>query len=197
MSKTPFRSSITPITSRASAEKAQQEQLTQRLQTVKHLKPGDREIHGGDEWVRQEDIHDVVERDTGPDRETKRQTHITEAHDRFVRMFDKDPPLQDELFEAGFDAGEQYGHTIGFARGATEAIHGLTVSKGRGKRRVLATGNELAEPSTKMDAINEEQLTAEVCALLSDYAIVPTDFKVRAVLDALNTLPGIHIKVER
>lgn len=159
-------------------------------------KPGLRVIGGsGEAYVAQENVHDVAERAT-PD---KREAHIATAYDRFC---DAEKDMPDDIkqstgartvFAGGFNAGEGYGHTIGFSRGAIETAKGLTVSKGRASRQ-LYSGNYIGTPETKLEALNQEQLTAEICALLAQYAIVPTDLKVAAVLDALNTLPGVDIK---
>lgn len=173
----------------------------QRMNRHRRMKPGERmpAQNGHEAYIAQGDVHDAVR-----DQKEMRAASIKENFDRWVaiRPFTAGPnneampamPSGEEVFEAGFTAGEQHGHTVGFAKGATTTIGQLTHSKGKGRVRTLQSGNWLGEPETKLEAINSEQLTAEICALLAAYAVVRLDLKIAAVIDALNTLPGVDLR---
>ena len=95
-----------------------------------------------------------------------------------------------QCFDQGFDAGERYGYTFGFHNGAREAVVGLTgvPDRARRQRELIQQGNEQGLPVSKLQEINQDQLTAEIVQVLSAYAILPTAQKVRATVDAMKSL---------
>lgn len=135
------------------------------------------------EYKRQSDIHDPVP--------SEDKDLLFEA---WFRQQGVEPDYV-EAFIAGYDKGEAHGYTLGFNKGAKQAINGLVGVADRGDRaRELASGNSLSKPRNNLEAINRDQLTAEVCLILAQYAIMPVDARVAAVIDALNSLPGVEIK---
>lgn len=136
------------------------------------------------EYERQPDIHDEL-----PPREKL-------IADLFLQDYGTtDNTVALAAFDKGFHYGLARGHADGFNQGAKTAINGLTGVADRGERaRTLASGNSLSKPKNNLEAINRDQLTAEVCNVLAQYAVMPVDARVAAVIDALNSLPGVEIK---
>lgn len=58
----------------------------------------------------------------------------------------------------------------------------------------MLAGNQLVRPNTKMEAIREDQLTAEICELVSRYAILPSEVRMRALIEAARSM-GFEIKL--
>lgn len=97
------------------------------------------------------------------------------------------------LFTAGFDAGEQHGYALGFAKGGEVTAKGLigVPDRARREREQLLTlgGNRPpAAPASKLENINADQLTAEICLVLTMYATLPLEVRVDAVFEALKSL---------
>jgi hypothetical protein len=98
-------------------------------------------------------------------------------------------------FEVGFTEGERVGYTRGFGDGAKQAVAGLIGDGQDGERaRTLAQGNMLQKPSTKYENVKADQLTAELVNVLSMYAILPTEVRIAATMDALRSLPTVEVK---
>lgn len=116
--------------------------------------------------------------------------------DELFSMWQGTNPLAttEEGFKVGFEKGHETGFAAGFNKGAKQGVEGLIGVQDRGERaRKLAVGNMLQKPSTKLEAMNADQLTAEVCNILAQYAILPVEVRVGSVLDALRALPGVDI----
>jgi len=149
----------------------------------RHDKLGIKIPYSDPEYVRQPDIHTPVP--------SEDKAKLYEAWKQ--QGNGDEPPYF--AFCAGYEKGEAHGHTLGFNKGAKQAINGLIGVADRGDRaRELASGNQLAKPKNNLEAITRDQLTAEICNILAQYAVMPVDARVAATIDALNSLPGVEIK---
>jgi hypothetical protein len=97
-----------------------------------------------------------------------------------------------EAFTSGFESGAQLGYADGFRKGGEITGKQLT-SPISGKPMVQ--GNQLVTPSTKLEAIREDQLTAEICELVHRYAILPSEVRVRALIEAARSM-GVEITLK-
>lgn len=131
-----------------------------------------------------------------PDREEVRQAGWAAVLNKVLVEYDDEVANSYKaVWLAGFDAGERYGYTFGFRNGGGEVSNQLLRPADRGMRNLAQsiTGNEVGRPGTALAAITQDQLTIEVAGLMHAYAALKTSEKVRALCDALRSLPGVDI----
>lgn len=102
-----------------------------------------------------------------------------------------DDQLAEDAFTSGFESGARLGFTEGHRAGGRithEQLHAPISAA------PLLAGNQLVRPNTKMESIREDQLTAEFCELLARYAILPSEVRMRALIEAARSM-GYEVKL--